>query len=77
MKPHRRQTRDYLKSATRTDFWEVVREAKITDDDQEILDYRFVRGKSIGQIALLCHCSEEKVKEVIKNSYDKISKLVL
>lgn len=72
MKQTRRIARDYLHEATLTDFWEIVREAKITKCDQQILDARFVEGKSLVEISMKYGYSVEKVKKVISEGYDKV-----
>ncbi len=76
MYTHRRLARDYIKGTSRTDFWDIVNEAKISDDDKEILDARFVHGHSYVKISADLHVSVEKVKTTIENAYDKISKII-
>ena len=76
MNTQRRLARDYLDGATLSDFWEVVRQAKISDADQQILDARFVHGLTHTQISQQLHISPEKVKQTIQKAYDKIAKLI-
>lgn len=76
MNTNRRQARDYLNNASLDTFWDVVAQAKISDDDQKILDLRFVRGWSYTQISMELCISPEKVKQTIQKAYDKIAKLV-
>lgn len=76
MNIQRRLARDYLNDASLSDYWDVVREAKISNADKAIIDARFVEGLSIGQIAMQFNYSEEKVKAVIQKSYDKIARLI-
>lgn len=76
MYTNRRLARDYIRSTSRTDFWEIVNEAKISDDDKEILDARFVHGHSYVKISNDLHISVEKVKTTIETAYDKISRLI-
>ena len=76
MDEQRRKARDYLNDASLSNYWDVVREAKILDTDKPILDARFIKGMCITQIAMEYNCSEEKVKAIIKRAYDKISKLI-
>lgn len=59
-----------------TDFKSIVSEAKIPDEDLQVLDMKFVHGMSNVQIAMKCHCSLEKVNYIIKRSYDKIARLI-
>lgn len=72
----RRKAREVLSKSTLTDFYSIVKEAKISDDITEILVLKFVRGMSNVQIADRQHCSLEKVNRSIKTAYDKIFKLL-
>lgn len=68
----RRIARNFLRDSTLTSFWDVVREAKISDYDQEILEAKFVKGKSVVEISIEYGYSVEKVKAVISSGYDKV-----
>lgn len=72
----RRKVREWLHCSSMTDFKSIVHEAKIPDDDLQVLDMKFVHGMSNVQIAMECHCSLEKVNYIIKRSYDKIARLI-
>lgn len=76
MKPRRKVAKDFLREATLTDFWDVVREAKITKSDQRVLDARFIEGKTIVEISMEHGCSIEKVNKIISTAYDRIYKLL-
>jgi len=76
MNTNRRLARDYLNDASLTDFWAVVTQAKISDDDQQVLDLRFVKGWSYTQIAQELCISPEKVKKTISKAYEKIARLI-
>jgi len=76
MKSRRHTARECLTNLSLRSFWNVVREAKITDEDQEVLDLRFVRGHSIVQISQELHMSVEKVNKIIRRCYDKIARLL-
>lgn len=76
MNESRRIAKDYLSTAPLTDFWQIVKEAKITPEKQKILDGRFVDGLSITQLAMRENCSEEKIKKIISESYDRVYKLL-
>ncbi len=76
MNINRRLARDYIDRASLTDFWDIVNEAKISDEDKKILDAKFVRGHSYTQIADDMHISPEKVKSIIQKAYDKISRII-
>lgn len=72
----RRRARQWLHDSSRTDFKSVVSEAKLSDEDMQVLDMKFIHGMSNVQIALKCCCSVEKVNYIIKRSYDKIARLI-
>ena len=76
MKPRRKVAKDFLREATLTDFWDAVREAKITKADQRVLDARFVEGKTIVEISMEYGYSIEKVNKIISTAYDRIYKLL-
>jgi len=76
MNTQRKLARDYLENSTFTSFWDIVHEAKIGDEEQKILDLRFVHGWPIVKIAMELNYSPECVKVVIRNSYDKIARLL-
>lgn len=72
----RKKARNWLCSSTLTSFRAMLKEVKLTDEDAAILDMRFIKGLSIAQIASKTNCSIEKVNKVIRQSYDKIAKLI-
>lgn len=72
----RRRAREWLHSSSMTNFKVIVSEAKISDEDMQVLDMKFVHGMSNVQIAMKCHCSPEKVNYIIRKSYDKIARLI-
>ena len=72
----RRKARDWLCGSTLTDFRAMLKEVKLTAEDTAILDMKFIGGLSNVQIAAKIHCSVEKVNKVIRQSYDKIAKLI-
>lgn len=76
MRDFRKFARKVLNYATLTDFYELIREAKINDEDTEIIVLKFVQGFSIVQIAEKLHCSPEKIKASIKRSYDRVYKVL-
>ena len=76
MHTSRKLARGLLNDSSLTNFWEIVHEAKIPKEDQEILDARFIRGESITKISLEQNYSVEKVNWVIKKAYDKVYNLI-
>ena len=72
----RRQARDYLDDSTTSNFWDIVEEIRISQEEREILDERFIKFKSITKIADEHNCSEERINKLIAKTYDKIFKLM-
>lgn len=72
----RRKVREWLIGSSRIDFKHIVEDAKITDEAMQILDLKFIHGMSNIQIADKCHCSLEKINYIIRQSYDKLAKLI-
>ena len=72
----RRQARDRLADSTTSNFWDIVNEIKISPEEREILDKRFIKFKSITKIADEHNCSEERINKLIAKTYDKIFKLM-
>ena len=76
MTNNRQQARDYLDRIPRSSFWDVVSEAKISDEDRIILDGKFIHGHSYQQISGYVGLTEDGVKKRIAKIYDKIFKLL-
>lgn len=72
----RRQARDRLADSTMSNFWDIVDEIRISPEEREILDERFIKFKSITKIAEEHNCSEERINKLIAKTYDKIFKLM-
>ena len=72
----RRQARDRLADSTTSNFWDIVNAIKISPEEKEILDERFIKFKSITKIAKEHNCSEERINKLIAKTYDKIFKLM-
>ena len=72
----RRQARDRLADSTMSNFWDIVDEIRISPEEREILDERFIKFKSITKIADEHNCSEERINKIIAKTYDKIFKLM-
>ena len=76
MYDNRRKAREWLNQSTRNDFKKMLDQIKISDSDMQILDDKFIHGKSNLQIAETANCSIETVNRVIKNAYNKVAKLL-
>lgn len=68
----RRIARDFLNRSTLTDFREVVKEAKIPDSYIDVLDAKFIEGKSVAAISMAYGLSVESVNRIIAAGYDKV-----
>lgn len=77
MLPHRTAAKKFLANKSRTNFWDVVNEARIPEADKGILEDRFIRRHSIVKIAAEHKYSVEHVNDVIKNTYDSIYNLIM
>ncbi len=76
MTTEHRQARDYLNDLPRTDFWDVVAEAKISEDIQRVLDLKFVKGWDHTKISYKLHMTVSNVDKIVGKAYDKIAKLI-
>lgn len=76
MLTHRTIAKRHLDNATLTNFWEIVREAKISKEDKAILCAKFVDGDSIAKIADDTGYSTDKIQRTIQKCYDKVAKLL-
>ena len=73
---HRKLAKKFLNESTLTDFWDIVKEAKITTLDMEILDAVFIDGKSMVQVSMEQGYSVEKVKTTLHRGYDKVYRVL-
>ena len=65
-----------LNESILTYFWDIVKEAKITTLDMEILDAVFIDGKSMVQVSMEQGYSVEKVKTTLQRGYDKVYRVL-
>ena len=73
---HRKLAKKFLNESTLTDFWDIVKEAKITTLDMAILDAVFIDGKSMVQVSMEQGYSVEKVKTTLQRGYDKVYRVL-
>ena len=76
MYERRRKARDWLNDSTKSDFFRMLEQIKLSDEDIKILDEKFIRGKSSVQIAQQENCSVETIGRIIQRAYDKIARLL-
>lgn len=72
----RRKARDWLNDSTKSDFFQMLEQIKLSDEDMRILDEKFIRGKNNTEIAQQANCSVETVGRIIQKAYDKIARLI-
>ena len=65
---HRKLAKKFLNESTLTDFWDIVKEAKITTLD--------IDGKSMVQVSMEQGYSVEKVKTTLQRGYDKVYRVL-
>jgi len=75
MNPECKSARLRLKQSTRSEYNALVYEAKLTPEQEEILNRHILRSETIVKIADALHCSEFHVKKSLQKSYIKVSKV--
>jgi DNA-binding NarL/FixJ family response regulator len=75
MNPECKAARLRLKQSTRSEYNALVYEAKLTPEQEEILNRHILRSETIVKIADALHCSEFHVKKSLQKSYIKVSKV--
>lgn len=76
MEPACKAARSYLKEATRSEYNEIVYEAKLTPEQEEILLRHILNAETLVKISLGLHCSIANVKKQLHEAYMKISKVM-
>ena len=76
MNPDCKAARLRLKQSTRSEYNALVYEAKLTPEQEEILNRHILRSETIVKIADVLHCSEFNVKRSLQKSYVKVSKVI-
>lgn len=76
MHDNRKIARQWLNEATRNEFYQILHDAKISDDDMTILDLKFIHGYSNVRTALEANVSIDQVNYTVKRVYDKIARLL-
>lgn len=72
MNRDRKLAKDWLRKSTRTQFYDVIQEAKLLPIQKEVIVEYFVNGKTQIQIAYEHNMSIEHVKNIIQCSYDQV-----
>lgn len=76
MNPDCKAARSFLKCATRSEYNAIVYEAKLTPEQEEILNRHILKAETIVKISLDLHCSVANVKARLHEAYIIISKAI-
>lgn len=74
MREHRREIRDYLTRAIKSEIESLIEQSNILPDEREIIILRFSKGWSIVKISQHMNLSEKTVGRRIERAYDKLYK---
>ena len=74
MNPDCKAARAFLKCATRSEYNALVYEAKLTPEQEEILNRHILKAETIVKISLDLHCSANFVKTRLHEAYNIIRK---
>ena len=75
MKETRKEARQRLKNATKTEFENLIENANLIPIQEKILRLHFVKDYSVCKVALSLSCCVSLVKKHLAVIYDKIDKL--
>ena len=74
MNPDCKAARLHLKGATRSEYNALVYEAKLTPEQEDILNRHILKGETIVKISLDLHCGMNYVKTRLHEAYMIIGK---
>ena len=69
-------TRNWLMGSTKSSFYAVLEEAKITPRQIEICELRFVEGMTNYQIAAQLNISDKTVEKELNTAYKQITNVL-
>lgn len=75
MNPDCKAARQRLKDATRTEYETLVKEAKLTPTQEDILRRHILCGDSVCKISLDTSISERRVKLRLHQAYAAVSRI--
>lgn len=75
MNPAHKIARERLKKSTRTEYRQLVLEAKLTPTQTTVLRYHIVEGMTVIETSMKMNCSERTVAGILQKTYDKISQV--
>lgn len=73
----RKKTRDWLKTAEREEFEEILYKSKCTRVQVEILHMKFIDDYEVYKISQILNRSETTIKAILTKAYDLIGKLLI
>ena len=76
MNPDCKAARAFLKCATRSEYNKIVYEAKLTPEQEEILNRHILKDETIVKISLELHCSTTNIKNRLHEAYNIIRKVM-
>lgn len=71
-----RNARDWVTNSTRSNFFDVIQEAKISPRQMQIIEMRFVKGLMNFQIASELNISEKTVEKEISAAYKAVNRVL-
>ena len=75
MNPECKAARKRLKESTRTEYETLVKEAKLTPTQEDILCRHILCGDSVCKISLDTSISERRVKQSLHRAYAAVSRI--
>lgn len=77
MNTERKEHRALLKQALRNDFEKILHEAKITEEEEQIVRMVIEKKYSTVKTAMTLHVSESTVYRVMREFYDRTQAILL
>ena len=75
MKDSRKNARQRLKHATKSEFETLIENANLTPLQEKILRLHLVKDYSVCKVALSLSCCDSTVRKILSAVYDKVAKL--
>lgn len=73
----RKRARAWLRMCSRIELDRAIEEARLTEQQREVIELMFTRGLSVVAIKLRCNMDESTVKRILARSYDKIYNVIM
>lgn len=71
-----RNARDWVTNSTRSNFFDVIQEAKISPRQMQIIEMRFVTGLMNYQIAMRLNVSVKTLESDLRFTYRAVSRVL-